>query len=862
MNLRQYMEAFGPLADPDLFETASLLMTTGLSGKARTKHLRSSLYKGKTPWKNNRALLKDIDRLPRGVEWVSDEIVIGEDSNERVYTVFKRDIVKVVGELIGAPRFKNHMRYAPERHWTSRNRRQRVYDEMWSGEWWWRTQDPYGTIVPLIIASDKTCLTRMSGGGQQAYPVYLTIGNISKSIRRKPTKHATTVIGYLPVDSFNDIPNIRTRQLYRGELLHRAMEKIVEPLKSTTNGVPMWCADSQLRRIYPILAAYVADSPEQFDVSCVVRSGCPICKQTYKGRGDGGCNAPFRDQTETLEAMREYRRTRKKRELDPLKLKPWWPFWADLPYVEFPSCLTPDLLHQIHKGLIKRHAMTWIEEFMGPKDFDARYTAMPTAKGMRHFKKGITTVSKWTGRESKEMAKQFLPVIIDPLIPNDVVKLIRALLDFTYLAHSARLTETELAAMVEALGTFHQLKNTMVEWEIVSPGAWDDMPIMHMVTHYSYSIRQLGTPDGYNTESPEYLHIPFVKEGWRASNKKNPIPQIVKYVGRMQAIRIHQTYLDELYPERTKPRERENIYNDDEDYEDDGNVNEKDDSCYESDDAEVELGPANTAVGAHIDSEDSGIAYPRPLLSIALQPTVPRVSGTTLVDTYGASDLMPALTRFLRPKCLAVGEDHYLLPTDRFDVWHKLTLHHDVLPFAPDEPAQRDVIRVKPPVRDHAGRLRDAGVFDVALVLDKPQAFGLKRYRAGRVRALFTLPRRLQHLHPGPLAYVELFAGFRPDQSATHAMYTTTRLGSLADGRRCAVVPIERISMACHLAPRFPNMEPIHTRGRKRTVPVFNPRNDLLCHSHQFFFNEFYNYFTYLFVMYWRYFYYENPTLP
>ncbi|KAG8763878.1 hypothetical protein FRC12_008371 [Ceratobasidium sp. 428] len=52
-NLKAYLEACGPLSNPEAMEAAELLMTTGLSGKAQTKHLQSSFYKGKTPWQND-----------------------------------------------------------------------------------------------------------------------------------------------------------------------------------------------------------------------------------------------------------------------------------------------------------------------------------------------------------------------------------------------------------------------------------------------------------------------------------------------------------------------------------------------------------------------------------------------------------------------------------------------------------------------------------------------------------------------------------------------------------------------------------------------------------------------------------------
>ena len=38
------------------------------------------------------------------------------------------------------------------------------------------------TVAPIILATDKTQLTAFSGD-KQAWPVYLTIGNIDKKIR-------------------------------------------------------------------------------------------------------------------------------------------------------------------------------------------------------------------------------------------------------------------------------------------------------------------------------------------------------------------------------------------------------------------------------------------------------------------------------------------------------------------------------------------------------------------------------------------------------------------------------------------------------------------------------------------------------
>jgi hypothetical protein len=85
-------------------------------------------------------MMAAIDRMPHGPAWRAITLNVEEGDHTRVVVVYIRDIIEVIRELMGNTRFKAHMRYAPERHWTSRARRKRVFGEMWTGDWWWQMQ--------------------------------------------------------------------------------------------------------------------------------------------------------------------------------------------------------------------------------------------------------------------------------------------------------------------------------------------------------------------------------------------------------------------------------------------------------------------------------------------------------------------------------------------------------------------------------------------------------------------------------------------------------------------------------------------------------------------------------------------------
>ena len=62
--------------------------------------------------------------------------------------------------------------------------------------------------------------------------------------------------------------------------------------------------------------------------------------------------------------------------------------------------------------------------------------------------------------------------------------------------------------------------------------------------HYIELIKCFGLVDGFNTESPERLHIDYAKEAYHASNKKDFIAQMTVWLCRQESIDHFNMYLD------------------------------------------------------------------------------------------------------------------------------------------------------------------------------------------------------------------------------------------------------------------------------------------------------------------------------
>jgi Plavaka transposase len=168
-----------------------------------------------------------LHRLPLGIvneEWTKtryEPITRIQGIHRPLYYCVYRDVVKAIKFLIGHRPFRDALTYAPTRVYNTSN--QRVYNELYTADWWWETQArlPDGaTVVPVLLATDKTQLTTHHGD-KSSWPVYITIGNLDRKTRRKQNLPANLLLGFIPNMKSIDYDT-------RSACYHKAMEEMLK----------------------------------------------------------------------------------------------------------------------------------------------------------------------------------------------------------------------------------------------------------------------------------------------------------------------------------------------------------------------------------------------------------------------------------------------------------------------------------------------------------------------------------------------------------------------------------------------------------------------------------------------------------
>ena len=83
--------------------------------------------------------------------------------------------------------------------------------------------------------------------------------------------------------------------------------------------------------------------------------------------------------------------------------------------------------------MFKDHFIKWCTSIIGEKVIDDRFHAMTSHPHLCHFKKGISSVTQWTGKEHKETQKVLLGILAGVASPQ-LLAAAWGLLDFIYYA--------------------------------------------------------------------------------------------------------------------------------------------------------------------------------------------------------------------------------------------------------------------------------------------------------------------------------------------------------------------------------------------------------------------------------------------
>lgn len=612
--------------------------------------------------------------------------------------------------------------------------------------------------------------------------MYLTLGNVAKAVRRQPSQRAAVLVGYLPVtklECFTEANDRRKFEQYR--LYHFSMSKLLQPLvEAGEKGVEMVCADGHIRMVHPIVAAYVGDYPEQCLVACCKQNRCPICTVPPDERGDHVRGDP-RSFNETIEDLWLHYHDITTSSFINNGLNPIHaPFWVDLPFCDIFSCFTPDLLHQIHKGVFKEHLVEWCLSVIGRDELDNRARCTPDYIGLRHFQKGISRITQWTGREAKHLESIFISLIADSADNAKVVIASRALVDFIfYASYTSHSTQT-LQLMQEHLDDFHENKEAFIALGARHQDHFN-FPKLHSLEHYADAIRSLGSADGYNTELPERLHIDFAKAGYRASNKKDYIAQMVTWLRRQEKVNAFTSFLKWAIPEYVAA-----------DSDDEDGDEEEEDEEQDEDDVDEPLNISSTS-----GSRSHQLAKHCPW---------PKTRVVDLINKHGADEFIPELRRFLHQN-YPLAQIKEAVAFDKFPVYKRVRLTHEPLNGF-DKVSLRDTIRATPAVPPpRAGRRGTPARFDPVLIAsgthpppgpDPPNS--LDGLVIGRVRAIFKLPAYFGN-YPHPLAYVDYFTGNLRVRAANSGLYQVRR-ARVGGKQKSGVIRLDSIVGSCHLTPR------------------------------------------------------------
>lgn len=289
-----------------------------------------------------------------------------------------------------------------------------------------------------------------------------------------------------------------------------------------------------------------------------------------------------------------------------------------------------------------------------------------------------------------------------------------------------------------------------------------------MIQHYIDAILAHGSADGYNSESPERLHIDFAKEGYRASNKRDFLEQMAIWLQRQEAMFLHTTYLTWLHPTPVVDV-------------DDGDVDTDDGE----DDGVLEL------------ERSTSMSAPKHWY-VAKRPPFRNVTIDYLETHHLVPGFLVVFSEFLKKhSSRAPHPSQY----DRFDVYKQM---HIILPPNHFVGSKQISERIRTTLARNATGQQSSvpAYFDTPFVIEDPVRYQYDMYyfpqglRVARVRVIFDLPPQFGRL-PHPLAYIEWFTALGHPDPVT-GMYSV-RHSTRHRRPNAEIISVDRIVRSAHL---------------------------------------------------------------
>lgn len=388
------------------------------------------------------------------------------------------------------------------------------------------------------------------------------------------------------------------------------------------------------------------------------------------------------------------------------------------------------------------HLRIWWTRILGVRVLDARYMGLPRYAGQQHFASGLSALTQWQGNEARATARSFLGIVAGSRV-REAVQAARCIMDFLYRARMPQLDDEDLAALDADLQRFHAVKEIFVTEGVQdSPYGFNNIAKLHILRHYSHMTREMGTPDGYTTETPERLHKDYVKASYNASNGIVPEPQMLTHLRRQEAWQLlRMKYEREGLVEKRKRRGRpgeEPI--DDEGIDED--IVEEDWGDEERIDEEwVEEGELGDGNGARMRLDDNarlfevGQAREREAFQFASRTQIAK-RPLHVTSSWNHTPLfLSTVKAFVRE--LDSNLAFHLNNNTHFRIWSKFSIRHDPLPFAPLVGDRIDLVRAALARHTSAGQITRPAVSDTVLIEAYPEMIGLLRKYLGFLPTVF-----------------------------------------------------------------------------------------------------------------------------